>query len=461
MRRWLNRGHAAALLAASTTMAACGGGGGYAPAFTPAPPAPDLAVSVGGSLDMLPNQENTILVTVQSLGAIAATGAVLTVPTPAGFTYEAAWCTSATGGATCPASTTAQALTAGLTLPSVPPHGVLKFTLDGVTSPTAGPFVEFTATVNVVGDAVPVTNAALLRSAVVMPAASTLVASVPAPTYPGGSPELEAFNWINAERARCGLGLLKQDARIDLASTDHATYLATNLDSGNINQVAHQQNPAFPAYTGLDATARAQVRGYSGPASDLLAQESTALLGYKIAFGYTSYQSLSAQGGAKDLGLASTKPSSSSAFVSVINVGVPAPSGSTSTQLLEAQQQIAGDVVATYPCGGEVLIRRNHGQEDPSPLPNTDLSTKGPPITIFVRAGQTFRLKEVLLTTASGTVIGGHFLRNEDRPQNLTPSQAVFIPAAPLPANTTFNFLVSGTNDWQRFEKRITFSTGD
>lgn len=451
----------AALLTAAGALAACGGGGGGAPQFTPAPPAPNLAVSVGGSLDMLPNQENTILVTVQSLGAIAATGAVLTVPTPAGFTYEAAWCTSATGGATCPANTTVQALTAGLVLPSVPPHGFLKFTLDGVTSSTAGPFVNFTATVNVAGDTVPADSTGLLRSAVVMPAASTLVASVPAPTYPGGSPELEAFNWINAERARCGLGLLKQDARLDLASTDHAKYLATNLDNGNINQVGRQQNPAFPGYTGLDANARAQVGGYSGPATDLLAQEASALIGYKTAFGYTSYQSLSAQGGVKDLGMASIKPSSSSAVVSVSNVGVPAPAGSTPAQLLEAQQQIAGDVVATYPCGGEVLIRRTHGQEDPSPLPNTDLSTKGPPITVFVRAGQTFRLREVMLTTASGTVIGGHFLTNLDRPQNLTPSQAIFIPAAPLPANTTFNFLVRGTNDWQRFEKRITFSTGD
>lgn len=410
---------------------------------------------------MLPNQENTILVTVQSLGAIAATGAVLTVPTPAGFTYEAAWCTSATGGATCPANTTAQVLMAGLTLPDVPPHGTLKFTLDGVTSTTAGPFVNFTATVNVAGDAVPADSTSLLRSAVVMPAASTLVANVPAPTYPGGSPELEAFNWINAERARCGLGLLKQDVRLDLASSDHANYLVTNLDNGNIKQVAHQQNPVFPGYSGSDATGRAQFRGYSGPASDLLAQESTALLGYKTVFGYTSYQSLSAQGGAKDLGLANAKPSSSSAVVSVFNVGVPAPSGRTPAQLLEAEQQIAGDVVATYPCGGEVLIRRNHGQEEPSPLPNTDLSTKGPPITIFVRAGQTFRLKEVMLTTASGTVIGGHFLRNEDRPQYLTPSQAIFIPAEPLPPNTTFNFFIRGTNDWQRFERRITFSTGD
>jgi hypothetical protein len=102
----------AASLVAAGALTACGGGGGYAPAFSPAPPAPDLAVSVGGSLDMLPNQENTILVTVQSLGTIAATGAVLTVPTPVGFTYEVAWCTSATGGATCPANTTAQALTA-------------------------------------------------------------------------------------------------------------------------------------------------------------------------------------------------------------------------------------------------------------------------------------------------------------------------------------------------------------
>jgi len=448
-------------MAMAAALSACGGGGGGAPQFTPAPPAPNLAVSVGGSLDMLPNQENTILVTVQSMGAAAATGAVLTVPTPVGFTYEAAWCTSATGGAACPPNTTAQALRAGLTLPDMPPHGVLKFTLDGVTATTASPFVNFTATVNVAGDAIPADSTSLLRSAVVMPAASTLVASIPAPTYSGGSPELEAFNWINAERARCGLGLLRQDARLDLASADHASYLATNLDNGNISQVAHQQNPAFPGYTGLDATARAQVRGYSGPATDLLVQEASALIGYKTAFGYTSYQSLSAQGGAKDLGLAGTKASSSTAFVSVFNVGVPAPSGSTPAQLLEAQQQIAGDVVATYPCGGEVLIRRNHGQEDPSPLPNTDLSMKGSPITIFVRAGQTFRLKEVMLTTASGTVIGGHFLTNLDRPQYLTPSQAVFIPAAPLPANTTFNFLVRGTNDWQRFEKRIAFSTGD
>lgn len=445
-------------LGALATLAACGGSGD-SPA--PAPPAagPDVVTSIAAERSSpWPNQENTYTVTVRSSGTVAASGATLTVPSVAGLTYETATC-GGSGGAVCP-TTTVPALAGGVALPVVPVGGILTFRLDGVTTGAAGSASSIAATVALSGDLTPGNNTAQLAIVMTAPPAGTLVTSVPAPTYAVGSESEQAFHWINGERARCGMGLMKQDERLDRASLDHSTYLAANIDNGNLSSITHEQNPAFPGYTGLDGTARAQFRAYPGVASDLIVSSGTALDGYQALFGYGVYHALAAQTGNKDIGLGDMRSERWNSKISVLNVAIPVVPANPQ-ESLDSGQRPAGDTVVSYPCGGEALISRSHLPEFPSPFPDVpDLTTKGPPITVFVRPRQLLQIREFTVTTAAGVAIEGTLLTAENRPGFIVASQAAFVPNARLPANTTFNVLIKGTNEGQRFEKRFSYSTG-
>jgi hypothetical protein len=331
-----------------------------------------------------------------------------------------------------------------------------------VTSGSAGLQVTFSAAATVAGDLAPSNSSAQRAIVLTAPAVATLVTNVPPATYPVASAEYQAFQWINAERARCGMGLLAQNPGLDLASADHASYLSKNLDNGNLTSgLTHEQNPAWPGFTGRDGSARAQFRGYPGYASDLISGvgAGNALLGYQVLFGYATFHSLSAQGPAKHVGLGEGRSNKFNADLTVINVGNQG-FPTTPSEVVAGSQVVAGDAVVTYPCGGEILLFRSHVPEEPSPLPNVDLTQRGPPITVSVRSLQELKIKEFSLTASGGVSLTGTLLTSTNR-QNLPISQAAFIPDAPLPANTNFNVLIRGTNDGQRFEKRFSFTTGN
>jgi len=446
-------------LGAMAPLIGCGGSGN-SPISAPPAAGPDVFTSIVTERSSpWPNQENTVTITLRSVGSVAASEATLTVPSVAGFTYEAARC-NANGGAVCP-TTTVQALAGGVALPAVPVGAILTFQLDGVTASAVGSAIPFAAIVALSGDLTPGNNAVQRTMVVEAPPASTLVTSVSAPTYPEGGESEQAFHWINGERARCGMGLLKQDERLDRASQDHANYLAVNIDNGNLPFITHEQNPAFPGYTGLDGTARAQFRGYPGVTSDLVASSGTALSGYQALFGDGVYHAFAAQTGNKDIGLGDMRSEKWNSQVSVLNVAVPI-FPANAQESLESGQRPAGEAVVTYPCGGETLIRRSHLDEFPSPFPDVpNLTTLGPPITVFVRPQQLLKIREFTVTTVEGVAIEGTLLTAENRPGYIVASQAAFIPDARLPANTTFNVVIKGTNEGQRFEKRFSYSTGN
>lgn len=387
-------------------------------------------------------------VVVVNFGSAASPSTVLTIPTVAGFSYETVTC-KADAGASCPAGMTVQALAAGLALPAIPNGGGrLSFALGGVTTGGAGTQVQFSANATAPGDYNPSNNAIQTVVPIAAPAASTLVTSVPATTYPEESVEKEAFDWINGERARCGMGLLRQDVRLDLAAQDHTNYLRVNFRNGNLTEATHEQNPAWPAFTGIDGSARALARGYPGWASDLIG--GGAIQGFQTLFGYATYHSLEAQGPLPDVGMNNNEG------LVVLNMGLP-----TRDLNARAGQYPAGDAVVTYPCDGVKLKYRFHWAERPSPLPNEDLGKRGPPLTVFVRGPQELQVREFTVTTASGMTVPGTLLTIAEQPNMLSKSEGVFIPLQVLPANATFNVVIKGTNDGQRFEKRYSFSTGD
>lgn len=100
------------------------------------------------------------------------------------------------------------------------------------------------------------------------PAYSTRLAvtSVPTPTYSSTSPELAAFNHLNAIRGSLGLGLFTQSASLDGAAAAHSNYVKIN-GSGN----GHFETAGLPGFTGVNPGDRLIASGYTatGGAEDI------------------------------------------------------------------------------------------------------------------------------------------------------------------------------------------------
>lgn len=85
---------------------------------------------------------------------------------------------------------------------------------------------------------------------------SNIVTSVSTPTYAPVSEELAAFNLLNAERLRCGFGLLAQNPALDTAARGHADWLLIN------NYTGHYQIAGTTGFTGLTPDDRLVAAGY-------------------------------------------------------------------------------------------------------------------------------------------------------------------------------------------------------
>ena len=85
-------------------------------------------------------------------------------------------------------------------------------------------------------------------AAPVVQVTAQLVTSVPTPNYGAASEELIAFNYLNAERARCGFGKLAQSVPLDKAAKAHADYQLINTFLGHFENAAQYPN----GFTGVE-----------------------------------------------------------------------------------------------------------------------------------------------------------------------------------------------------------------
>ena len=455
-------------LAATLFLASCGGGGGGGgsapPAPSPAPALPPADLSVAAALvatgypDLMGNQRPQAIVgdtTVQvrftagNAGPTAVTGALFRLDAVAGFTPSAIACANATGGATCPGNLTPQGVAGGV-LVDLPSGAGMAFTVTGTVSQTGS--IAPRATVVAPGsvtDSNTANNGAQLAITVNPIAPSTLVTSVPAPTYAAGSQQLAAFNYLNGIRGRCGFGLLKQDTRLDQAADDHSNYLAVNF--AQLGAIGHTQVPGLPGFTGVTVIDRTTARGYQGPTSEgvIFGAPTLSLQHFVAALLQTAYHSSAALGGLLDVGFGQRTIGAS--FVAVV-YGQP-QSGSS--------QQIAGDVIALAPCDGESNWLRVHAPESPNPMPGVPLGSYGAPLIAQVRDGQLLAVDEWTLTGPGGVAVSTTLRRFGSDPNNgVGISRAVLIPNTVLAANTTYNVVLRGKNSGIPFERRYSFTTG-
>lgn len=281
--------------------------------------------------------------------------------------------------------------------------------------------------------------------------AGNLVTSVPAANYTGEF--AVAFNLLNAERSRCGFGLLTQNSALDAAAKAHAAYFPQSAVTG---EDAHGEVPGRPGFTGATPSARAAAKGYSGTVTEGLAvgSGSSAMRTLLSA----PYHLMELMGGYRDVGIGIEASSVPEFPYFVINSGALNGVG--------MQQLGSGDVV-TYPCDGVTGVNFQLRGEIPNPVPGRNLSANpiGTPILIKVRDGNALAITNAgMINVATGAAIGLRAPVSAANDPNgsgyFKPSEAYIAPDAPLSRGTTYQVTVTGTNNGTAFSRTFTFTTG-
>lgn len=292
------------------------------------------------------------------------------------------------------------------------------------------------------------------------------------PTYVPDSEELAAYTLLNAERGRCGFGLLAANAPLDAAARAHADYLIINSLNSHLENVSQ-----FPeGFTGADPAARVRAQGYAdlGGVTDEfafftssrppLSKRGIGVLGIRGLLN-APYHLNGLMTGYRDVGIAvrsneDTSKGQEGVFVQ-INAAYTASAG---------PQLLGSSDVQTYPCEGTSGVNRQLTNETPNPVPGRDLRTAplGSTVYIAVRQGNRLTITSAAMTrAATGEAVA---LRppvtsaNDPYGPCLTgcfgPHQAYVVSDAPLLADTAYIVMVGGTNNGTAFSRSFTFSTG-
>ena len=305
------------------------------------------------------------------------------------------------------------------------------------------------------------------------PAASTPVAAPPdvVSAYPVGSEELAVYTLLNAERNRCGFGLLAANTQIDAAAKAHADYQLIN------SRNSHLEDPSVTeGFTGTDPETRIRAQGYTsvgGVTDEYAFFTSSSPIRSARGLGELAIRSLlnapyhlnGLMTGFRDVGIAVRSTAdigkgANGAFVQ-INAAYKASAG---LQLLAAAD------VKTYPCDGATGISRLLSNESPNPVPGRDLNANplGSAVYIAVREGN-----RLAITTASITegATGQNVILRVPVTSSNDPygpcstgcfkaNQAYIVADAPLRPDNAYIVRITGTNNGAAFNRTFTFVTG-
>ncbi|WP_244095917.1 CAP domain-containing protein [Rhodoferax ferrireducens] len=298
---------------------------------------------------------------------------------------------------------------------------------------------------------------------------SPIVTSVPPATYPVVSEELSAFNLLNAERSRCGFGLLAQNAALDTAARGHADWLLIN------NYTGHYQIAGTTGFTGLAPDDRLVASGYGTSGSfQSNAEAELDANGTKAGNGVTGirrllnapYHMLEMIRGYRDVGVAVRDKldvgiSPNTRFVLNTSFGYKNSDG---------PQVAASGSVLTYPCDGSTGMVPSLTAESPNPVPGRNLGANplGTSVGVKVDIGNTLVITSAsMIKVSTGTPItlrapvtaandpnaiaGVSYFKNNEG----------FVSAdAPLEANTQYQVTIAGTNGGTAFSRTFAFTTG-
>jgi hypothetical protein len=290
---------------------------------------------------------------------------------------------------------------------------------------------------------------------------SSLVTTAPASTYPSGSDNAIAFNLINSERLSCGFGAVTQNAALDTAAANHATYLVDRLEEDVYG--SHTEDPSLSGYTGATFGDRDESAGYDWQSGGTVSEDfdfywpgtttgyASGLVRNMFA---TVYHLASMVNGNRDAGVG-VQISSSGYQTSVMD-------WESGTLLPAVQQQTTG--LMTYPCNGSTGIQPHMGgTESPEPFTSLGFSsgtTVGQPLYFKAPEGSTIVLTSATLMAADGSVVNTTLYQyTDDSNSELSSNQGFVIPRASLAFGTSYTAVVAGTIDGTAFTNIFSFTT--
>lgn len=271
--------------------------------------------------------------------------------------------------------------------------------------------------------------------------------SVPAPVY-ASAHRLEAFNRFNEIRQAAGLGLLRQNAQLDVAAQGHSDYLSLNDMTG------HYQSPGHNGFTGADVWARARAAGYSAAstADEVLGTvpgdgPGASYIDGLISTPYHRMAMLEYRPDELGVGHSGEFPQNM-VFNTGRNPGQGAPDR----------------LFVIWPTDGAAGVVTAGGPESPDPIPENNGSPYGYPVSI-----QSHELKELSVTSftledAAGNIVDAKLLHHSTDANLSTRFRArhfaALIGRSPLMANTTYTARFTGAVDGQTITHTWSFTTG-
>lgn len=294
------------------------------------------------------------------------------------------------------------------------------------------------------------------------PAPATTVVTVPSVgTYLAGSEQANVFNLLNAERSRCGFGVLQQQAQLDQSAGAHAKFLTENG-----TYYGHDEAPGLPFFTGTTEAARALAAGYPNPVGADLATDAglSSVPGQLVTNRQlrdllgAPFHLLSLMDSFADVGVGFSRKIRNTVEINALNITLGRRAGVND---LDPEQ------VYSYPCQGSTGVQPVLTLESPSPIPlNLSNNNKlfGSPIAVKVRIGKVLALTGATITpSAGGPAVAAQIvsLANTPQPALMRADSAYILPMTPLQAGTSFTVQLAGSSAGAAFTNTFSFTTAN
>lgn len=276
--------------------------------------------------------------------------------------------------------------------------------------------------------------------------------SVPPPVY--ADPErADAFNAFNEIRAAAGLGLLRQNAQLDVAAQGHSSYLDLNIQAG------HFQDPSKPGFTGTDWNARTLAAGYAqgGYIAEVVSTGGADGQGKPISarghvdelMGTPYHRRAMLQREPSDIGIGRTLQRQGNVVVNFAN---------TATN----RQGAPGQLVTVWPADSAVGVLRSGCCESPDPMPELRGQPWGYPVSIQASERCRLSVTSFQLRDASGADVPLKLLSYATDPNRVYLGEffAALMPLSPLKASTRYTASFSGQACDLPVVKTWSFTTG-
>lgn len=312
-----------------------------------------------------------------------------------------------------------------------------------------------------------------------------LVTSVAEPTYMRGSQEALAFAYLNAERSKCGFGMVAQSTALDSSAGKHGLYIRANPIGPNNDP--HLEVAGRTGFTAVWPIERAKLAGYLTDGGEVLENGTShnamrnlnlapardisqlTLEAIKGLFGVPIHAMSGPLSAAVDVGMATT-------VTNVVDTSnIQNMDGNSFFEFgygktARGQLPPAGSDIRTYPCNSTTDLNPAFfgewvGGIDIFPGRNTNVAPLGAPLMVVGEVGKTLELASATITdVASGASLAIYTLRTKanDPTASYYRSDSVGYVMADKPYIPGHKYVavINGKSGGVAFSKTINFGVG-